>query len=77
MEDGGGGGLWGRTDGALIVWCDKVRLSGLSIGRISGRADMRVSRAECTGRRVNNRRLASGTIAQACKNMLNIRINNK
>lgn len=47
MEDGGGqGGLWGWTDRALIVRCDKVRLSGLSIGRISGRVDMRVSHAE-------------------------------
>lgn len=52
MEDGGGGG-W--TDGALIVWCDKMRLSGLSIGRISGRVDVRVSHAGL----VNNRRLAS------------------
>lgn len=38
--EAGVGGRGGWTDGALIVWRDKVRLSGLSIGRISGRVDM-------------------------------------
>lgn len=65
----------GWTDGALIVWCDKVRLSGLSIGRISGRVDTRLSHA---ARRAGKQSPSCiRTIAQACKDMLIIHMNNK